>query len=293
MTFSGVKVLRWRPFTKFSNFSFDLCAHLQSFTSDFQCLPALPVIAVLTLLVAAPTAGVSSRTAPGKAHWAHSELIHILRPCLAASRLSAGRGKAASSVITPPLRAIFSWPETTHSFPGVLLMVHLLHYPWFTSVAQPSLLCEHILGRRIKKQKSFLGFVCFWYLDITLSQLAKSIKAYGNYGVLFKRIKHHRKVYLVGLYPSPAVRWVQKLCISGFFPVFGGKCSLYICLYSFSHWCCLVAEHIKYSLLCLNRLAYLCYWSVDLMTQRVIIRSKIWGCYKMNKYFYLVPVFFE
>lgn len=161
------------------------------------------------------------------------------------SRLSAGRGKAASSVITAPLRAIFPWPETIHSFSGFLLIVHLLHCPWFTfTVAQPSLLCEQILGRRIKNQKPLLGFVCFWYLDRTLSQLAKSIKAHRNCGVLFKRIKYHRKVNLVGLYPSPAFRWVQKdapeSCISVWlFSCFEGKVwSLSIFILSLMQSCC-------------------------------------------------------
>lgn len=87
-----------------------------------QLLPTLASLAfaVLILWVLPPqlcsVAGVSSRTA----HWAHPEPMHILRPCLAASSLSAGRGKATS---------FFLWPETTHSFSGVLLIIYLLHCP--------------------------------------------------------------------------------------------------------------------------------------------------------------------
>lgn len=55
----------------------------------------------------------------------------------------------------------FWWPETTHSSFWVLLMVHLLHCPWFTSVAQPSLLRERILGRRMEKKNHSWALFAF------------------------------------------------------------------------------------------------------------------------------------
>lgn len=182
------RVLGWRPFT---GFLLDLCAILQSCTiTSCACqVCLLRVFACHTWLDSAATALLSGTSIFMKdwpyAGWA---CLHGLRHFLGAlppARCSGclqGARQRESSILCDHS------PSASYFFCGQKLPTAFLESFWcqhwficyvvpdFTAVAQSCLLCGHILGRRIEK-KSLLGFVCFWYLDISLSQLVKSIKA--------------------------------------------------------------------------------------------------------------------